>query len=396
MNNFDLVIVGAGMVGLALVARLKNSHLKIAVVDPKSVDMDFDRENYDLRISAITRNSENLFRSVDAWDFIGDSEKSAYSKMLVWDGESTNGKVEFDSAALAQENIGHIIENRVLRKALYQSIQNRPNIELMFGEKCQKVNYFEDKAELLLESGKKVSAKLLVAADGAFSWLRENSGIKLDESSYQQKAIVATIKTELVHNKTAYQRFDKHGPLAFLPFKDSNHCSIVWSQDNQVAEELLALDGQSFTKRLEITFEGKLGKLELLSQRLMFPLYERTAETTINHRLALIGDAAHTIHPLAGQGVNLGFSDANVLAETILSIAEKNKDIGLKVNLRTYQRKRASEIFIMKKSMFAFKELFGRESPIIQSLRAKGLQAVNNSQLIKSMIIKNALGLDKG
>lgn len=393
MSNYDLIIVGGGMVGLAFAAKLKGSDLKIAIVDSKPVQMEFMSGDYDLRVSAITRASENLLKEVNAWHFIEKNSKSPYKKMFVWDGESTSGEIEFSASSIGQDNLGHIIENRTLRRALYQSINNEKNIELIFEDSCKKVSYSKDFAELRLESGKTLSASLLIAADGALSWLRNNSSIETNQSDYGHKAIVATIKTEVDHKETAFQRFDQKGPLAFLPFKESHFCSIVWSQENYYADQLCALGEPEFIERLEQAFEFKLGKLELSSERLSFPLIERTVDSNIHHRLALIGDAAHTIHPLAGQGVNLGFSDAQILAETVLSAHKKSKDIGLQVSLRPYQRQRASDTLLMQQSMRLFKNLFSSTSPIIEFARASGMSALNKQELIKNSLMKKALGI---
>lgn len=393
MSHYDIIIVGGGMVGLAFAAKLKGSDLNIAVVDPKPVQIEFPEGNYDFRVSAITRASENVFREVNAWQFLEESHKLAYKKMFVWDGESTSGEIEFDAHSIGQENLGHIIENRALRKALFQSLNAKNNVKFIFEDPCLNVFYHDDSAELILHSGKKLSAKLLVASDGALSWLREKSKIQVEQNDYGHKAIVATIKTEKSHQATAYQRFDHKGPLAFLPLKNSNLCSIVWSQDSHFANKLCAMNERDFIEYLQQVFENKLGKLKIASKRISFPLIERTVETNINHRLALIGDAAHTIHPLAGQGVNLGLSDAKCLAETVLKMDSKNKDIGLKQNLRPYQRQRASDVLLMKQSMSGFKTVFGEKTPALQMVRATGMDLLNKQSLIKNVIIKKALGI---
>ncbi len=393
MNHYDVIIVGGGMVGLALAAKLKNSDLTIAVLDPKPIEKQWESGEYDLRVSAITRASENLFKQVNAWNYVAETEKLAYNKMSVWDGESTNGWINFDAHSMAQENLGHIIENRVLRRALYQSVENAKDVDAIFKQRCQAVSYSEDYAQIELDSGKTLKARLLVAADGAFSWLREKSGIGLQQKPYGHKAIVATIKTEKPHKDTAYQRFDHNGPLAFLPLPDPNYCSIVWSLKEDLADELMQLSDENFSQRLMQNFEYHLGDLQLISKRLAFPLYERTAETCIKPRLALIGDAAHTIHPLAGQGVNLGFADAEVLAKNILQNSAKNKDIGLQQSLRSYQRSRKGEVLLMQQSMLAFKKLFEQTSPIPQMIRVSGLKLIDGLPMLKQQIIKQAMGL---
>lgn len=217
--DYDLIIVGGGMVGLALAARLAQSQLKIAIIDPKPVEMSWDKSDYDLRVSAITRASQKLLDEVSAWDYIGQDEKTAYQRMYVWDGEASRGKIEFDAKLLAEPNLGHIIENRVLRRSLFQAIKPYRNIEFLSPQKCARVSYQAEQASIELADGKSISAKLLVAADGAMSWLRKNSGIEIKQKPYGHKAIVATIKTEKLHQETAWQRFDHNGPLAFLDRK---------------------------------------------------------------------------------------------------------------------------------------------------------------------------------
>ncbi|MBD3652909.1 UbiH/UbiF/VisC/COQ6 family ubiquinone biosynthesis hydroxylase [Kangiella sp.] len=391
--DYDLIIVGGGMVGLALAARLAQSQLKIAIIDPKPVEMSWDKSDYDLRVSAITRASQKLLDEVSAWSFIEQDEKTAYQRMYVWDGEASRGKIEFDANLLAEPNLGHIIENRVLRRSLFQAIKPYRNIEFLSPQKCAQVSYQAEQAIIELADGKNISAKLLVAADGAMSWLRKNSGIETKQKPYGHKAIVATIKTEKPHQETAWQRFDHNGPLAFLPLTDEHHCSIVWSVKSDYADQLMALDDKEFLQRLEQTFENTLGQCLETSQRVAFPLIERTAECLVKDRVALIGDAAHTIHPLAGQGVNLGFSDVEELAQVIEKSNGKQLDIGLKSNLRPYERARKGEIFMMQKAMQGFKLLFEQDMPLIQMTRSYGLALTNQHPLLKQQLIKQAMGL---
>ncbi|WP_251358712.1 UbiH/UbiF/VisC/COQ6 family ubiquinone biosynthesis hydroxylase [Kangiella sp. TOML190] len=391
MKHYDLIIVGGGMVGLALAGQLKSSQLKVALIDSKGIELDWS-QGYDLRVSAITRASENLFKQVGAWPLIEANQKSPYQKMSVWDGESSQGSIEFKATSIGEDNLGHIIENRVLRKALYQSGQSASNIDYYFERQCQSVDYQAEHAELLLADGERLTAKLLVAADGAFSWLRQNSGIEVREKPYGHKALVATIKTEQSHEATAFQRFDQHGPLAFLPLPDPNYCSIVWSTKESFADYLLQLEPEDFEQQLQQDFEQRLGTVTLASQRLAFPLIERTVATSIQPRLALIGDAAHTIHPLAGQGVNLGFADAKVLAETILKAAAKTKDIGSLACLRPYQRQRQGDIWLMQQAMQSFKSLFEQTHPAVQTARAWGMKLLDKQPALKQQVIKKALG----
>lgn len=391
--DYDVIIVGGGMVGLALAGQLSSLDITIAIIDPKPVETEWEAGTIDSRVSAITRASENVFKAIGAWGRIDDTDKAAYQRMFVWDGESTHGQIEFDASLIAEQNLGHIIENRVLRRALYQSIETIRSVDWLCPNKCQKVDYHDDFAELTLDSGQRLKSKLLVAADGAFSWLRKASEVGQEQKAYGHKAIVCTVRTEKPHQETAWQRFDQNGPVAFLPLADQHLCSIVWSVNEDQAEELLALESEAFAKRLELTFEETLGVVSLESKPVAFPLFERTAETMVEERLALIGDAAHTIHPLAGQGVNMGFADAEELAKTIEKSIHRGTDIGLKYTLRPFERARKSETKAMQLAMQGFKRLFEQDFPAVQMARSYGLSLTNKHPLLKQTLIRKAMGI---
>lgn len=394
MNAYDVIIVGGGMVGLACASLLKDSSLKVAVVDKSAIELEWEKTSFDNRVSAINPQSQNMFKSMGVE--ISELDKSDYVKMFVWDGESTSGKIEFKAEEIKNETLGAIVENRRSRAAIFKSCHAASNIDFYWQYQCESVVYKDDGAVLAMNNcnGERVSlnAKLMIAADGSRSWLREQSKIKTTIKEYQQKAIVCRVKTELPHNKTAYQRFDHYGPLAFLPLKNEHYCSIVWSVDDGYVKELMELSEQEFIERLTNTFESKLGAVLSVSQRFSFPLLEKTAETIIAPRLALVGDAAHAIHPLAGQGVNLGFADAKTLTEQILKSYQNDNDIGLLQNLRAYQRQRASDIWLMKKAMMSFKQLFGSKNPAIQMARSVALEKTNKIGWLKNAFVEKALG----
>lgn len=391
--DYDVVIVGGGMVGLSLAGLLLEQNMRVAVIDPKAVESEWPQDSIGQRVSAITRASETLFKQINAWYYIGEHEKAPYQRMFVWDGESSRGKIEFDANLIAEKNLGHIVENRVLRRSLFQAIERERQLDWLCPERCSKVDYQQDYAKLELESGRTVSARLLVAADGAFSWLRKASGVGQEQKPYGHKAIVCAVQTEQPHQHTAWQRFDHHGPLAFLPLADGHYCSIVWSVEEAYADQLLALGHEAFAKRLSQSFEATLGEVSLASKPVAFPLIERTAETMVEHRLALIGDAAHTIHPLAGQGVNMGFSDAIELAKVIGQSLRKDADIGLKYLLRPFERARKTETRAMQLAMQGFKRLFEQEVPLIQMVRSYGLAMTDKHPLLKQKLIRKAMGL---
>lgn len=394
MKDYDVIIVGGGMVGLACAALLRDSTLKIAVVDKNTIDLNWNESSFDTRVSAINHQSQAILEKASC--DISALNKSDYNKMYVWDGESSSGFIDFSADEIKNETLGFIVENRRLRATIFNACQQANNIDFYWQHQCQLVGYQKDFVLLTMIDGDKktlnLKAKLMIAADGSRSWLREKSDIKISQKDYQQKAIVCRVKTELPHHDTAYQRFDHLGPLAFLPLENKNYCSIVWSVDNDYADQLIDLPDEDFTKRLATTFEYKLGAIVEVSPRYSFPLLEQTAETIIAPRLALVGDAAHAIHPLAGQGVNLGFADAKALAQQIITIDKKSKDIGLIQNLRTYQRQRASDIFLMKQSMMGFKNLFGSKIPAAQMIRGFLLEKANKTVLLKNFFVDKALG----
>ncbi|AOE48885.1 UbiH/UbiF/VisC/COQ6 family ubiquinone biosynthesis hydroxylase [Kangiella sediminilitoris] len=389
--DYDITIVGGGMVGLALACRLASEDLTIAVIEPKPVEMQWPEGDVDQRVSAITRASQRLFESIGAWEQISASEKAPYRRMIVWDGESTQGEIEFDASLIAEPNLGHIIENRVLRRSLFKVAEKNRNINWMCPYKCQEVAYHDDFAELTLNSGERLKSSLLVAADGAFSWLRKASGIGQKQQPYGHKAIVCTVKTERSHQATAWQRFDHDGPLAFLPLADEHTCSIVWSVKEERANQLL--QAENFNQLLQQRFENRLGNISVESDLVAFPLFERATEQMVAERLALIGDAAHTIHPLAGQGVNLGFADAEELAQCIHTSIMRKADIGKRYRLRPFERARKAETKNMQLAMMGFKRLFEQEIPIIQMARSYGLAQTNKHPLLKQKLIRQAMGI---
>ncbi|WP_063652519.1 FAD-dependent 2-octaprenylphenol hydroxylase [Aliivibrio fischeri] len=391
MQSVDIAIIGGGMVGLTVAAALENSGLRIAVIESQLPEEEL-ASLPDIRVSAISRASENILNNVGAWQGVLSRRAAPYTLMRVWEQDSF-AKIEFEAEDIAQHNLGHIVENRVIQLSLLDKISKQENVTLLAPERCTNIMFGESEAWINLESGKAITAKLVVGADGANSWLRNQLDIPLTHWDYGHSALVANIRTVDTHNATARQIFRPEGPLAFLPLGEPNLSSIVWSLDPLQAEDLVSMPEDDFNKRLTTAFDNQLGLCSVEGARQAFPLKMRYAKDFVRERAVLVGDAAHTIHPLAGQGVNLGLADAAALAETILALQNESKDIGLKVNLRSFERWRKAEAAQMIASMQGFKELFSGSNPVKKFIRGVGMSLTNELSPVKDECLKRALGL---
>ncbi|HHQ4478275.1 TPA: FAD-dependent 2-octaprenylphenol hydroxylase [Aeromonas veronii] len=392
MQNVDVVIVGGGMVGLGLAAALKHSALKVLVVEGQLPDPQLG-EVADNRVSALSLASQQILRHVGAWDGIEARRLQAYDKMAVWEQDSF-GHIDFDAASLRQANLGHIVENRVIQLALLEAIEGASNIQLLTPARAKSLQSGPAGALLLLEDGQAISAKLVVAADGAHSWVRRQADIPLTSWDYGHHALVATVRCAEPHEAVARQIFTPDGPLAFLPLWQENLCSIVWSLPAARAEALCACNDEQFNRQLTAAFDARLGLCKVEGARSAIPLTARYARDFARERLVLVGDAAHTIHPLAGQGVNLGLLDAAALAEQILQNHAAGEDIGLLGNLRSYERWRKSEAARMLAAMEGLKRLFSGANPLKKLVRGVGLRAANLLTPFKEGVIRAAMGLE--
>jgi len=388
-QTYDVAIVGGGMVGLATAIGLANADLNVVVIDAGETQAVSGEPK--LRVSAVNKASQQLLENLGAWQYLDDSRVSPYQKMSVWDKDGL-GKIEFDAHSISEAYLGSIIENDAISYALAKRASEISNLTHLQGQRLERIAFGEREAWLTLAGGDNISAAVVVAADGANSWVREQCNIPLTFWDYGHHAIVATVRTELAHDATARQAFFPGGPLAMLPLYDDNLCSIVWSVSPDQAEQLLALDDIEFGKTLTAALDGRLGLCQVISERQSFPLRMRYARHFARHRLVLAGDAAHTIHPLAGQGVNLGFLDAASIIDTFSQLHEQGKDLGEYSHLRALERWRKAEAMEMIATMEGFKRLFAGSNPLKKAMRDIGLTLVDNVAGLKTVFIKQAMG----
>jgi 2-octaprenylphenol hydroxylase len=397
------------MVGLSLALALSKSGLAIALIDPQAKSQPvhtlhsrMESTEFDARVSALTPASQQFLAALGVWDALSQLRVCAYNDMRVWDADGT-GAIHFSADEIHADCLGYIVENSLVIAVLAEALVGTGGVTLYQPDSLLAFTRLTDAngehlTQLALSSGQTLQCKLLIGADGANSRIRTQAGFATREWDYGQQALVTTVKTALPHQFTAWQRFMTTGPLAFLPLmlpgSDSQqYCSIVWSCIPELAAELLALDDKAFAERLERSFEARLGRIESATPRHAFPLRQHHASDYVQAGIALVGDAAHTIHPLAGQGVNLGFADVMALAETIQAAAARGEDFASLQVLSRYQRSRQSHNLGMMVVMEGFKRTFGSDNLAVRWLRNAGLRTADQSTFLKQGLMKRAMGL---
>jgi 2-octaprenyl-3-methyl-6-methoxy-1,4-benzoquinol hydroxylase/2-octaprenylphenol hydroxylase len=390
-SSYDIVIIGAGMVGATLASLLSRSGFSVALVEafePQAFDAGAE---VGLRVSAISPGSSAVLDQAGAWKRISAERVRPYRRMQVEDGVELDPLL-FDAPVFNLERLGTIVENALLQWSVWQVVRTGGLVDIYCPDRLESVELCGQQNRVVLSSGSVISAKLLVGADGAASRVRKILGIRQDHYAYNQHGLVAVVGKQKPNPGVAWQRFLEGGPLAFLPLLDGRS-SIVWTLPSANAERLLALDTTAFCTELDTVSSGWLGRVESCGPRAAFPLSMRLSECYAAKRTILLGDAAHVVHPLAGQGVNLGFADAAGLTESLIAVRLAGGDIGSDTVLHKYDRWRRSESEAMAFGMHALRSLFGIQS--LSPLRQAGLALVKRSWIVRDMFLQRAAGVGK-
>jgi 2-octaprenylphenol hydroxylase len=409
MSDYDVIIVGGGMVGGALGCALGELGFRVAVVEAREPVTAWPADSVDARTSALTRASELVLRNLGVWERIAAMRASPYREMHVWDAEGF-GEIHFDSAEIGEPDLGHIVENRVIQKALWDRLGELPTVARLCPASVAAVDLTGPQPRLIVDIGDasagpapppgeggealegSLTAALVVAADGAQSKVRTMAGLGTRGWSYDQHAVVAIVRPAMHHQATAWQRFLPTGPIALLPI-DDGRCNVVWSTSPEQAAELQAMSDAQFCTAVEGATQSRLGPIRETGPREVFPLRLQHAEHYVEDGLALVGDAAHAIHPLAGQGVNLGLLDAAALADVLAEARYRNRPLGSTTTLRRYERARKGANLAMMGAMDAFKRLFSNDNPALFLARNVGMKAADLAAPVKHAIMRRALGV---
>jgi len=389
-ENFDVLIVGGGMVGATVACGLGNSTLKVAIVEQVMPDAFLASQPHDLRVSALSIASQTILQTVGAWEGVVTRRYCPFKRMRVWE---TTGDTEFCSDDIAHAALGFIVENRITQLALVDRLQQFDNIQLFCPALIKKIHYAPTGSSVELDNGTTINAKLLVAADGGQSRVRQSVGLGVTSWDYQQQAMVIYVETDYPQQDITWQRFVPSGPQAFLPL-DGNYASLVWYNSADEISRLKALCYADLMPELLATFPECLGSLKQILGTASFPLKRQHAQQYVKQGVALVGDAAHTINPLAGQGVNIGLLDAAALAEVLIAAQQQGESIADIKVLKRYEAMRRTENLKMMTAMDVFYQVFSNQLPPVKFLRNLSLGLAERLSPLKNKVMKAAMGLE--
>lgn len=388
--KFDIVIIGGGIVGASLALALKDSGLKIALIESRLAPSLPKNKNWDSRIYAISPGSASFLDNLNVWSTIDSDRVTPVYEMAVF-GDDSSANLNLSAYDAGIPELAFILENCQLQSATWGALQNKKTkVKIFCPMQCTSIEWKESYANVKLTNDMVLQAALIIGADGLNSWVREQAGIEVTQHSYQQSGVVANFSAELSHQNTARQWFRRDGVLALLPLPNKL-VSMVWSANEELANTLLTLPETALCQKVDEASSHIMGKLQLITQPVAFPLNCVHVKTLIKPRLALVGDAAHGIHPLAGQGMNLGLRDVCELATTIVGRGPQS-DCGDYMLLRKYERARKEDILAMELTTDSLQKLFNNENPTLARLRNLGLGITNQFPLIKKHLIQHALG----
>lgn len=387
MHTFDVIIVGAGLVGASLALALADANVSVALIEPHAPRPLADDDSWDARIYALSPGNVAWLGELGVWQRIA-SERVARVEAMRICGDRAPGRLEFSAYDAGLRELAWIVENRLLQHASWAALGAAQHVSLFSPARCARVTWLDECAELTLESGEALEARLIVGADGADSWVRGEVGIASHVHDYQTAGVVANFATARPHDDVAFQWFRGDGVLALLPLPGLR-VSMVWSTPEAHAHELLAASGEALAYEVEAASGGVLGALRLITPAASFPLRRQRVERLVEPRVALVGDAAHTVHPLAGQGMNLGLRDVRELAAVIRGRGAR-RDCGDHALLRRYERARKEDIATLELTTDGLEKLFGSKAVWLAGLRNTGLALVDAQPVLKTLLVRHA------
>ncbi len=392
-TRYDVLIVGGGMVGSTIACALGGSNLKVGVLETRYPPAFVAGQEHDLRVSALSIASQNIITMVGGWEGILSRRACPYRRMKVWEASESHAATEFRAEQIQQPYLGHIVENRVIQLALLERMKTFANVDLICPARTVEIDYAPGSSLVRLADGRELIGRLLVAADGGESGVRQAAGIGVNKWDYDQHALVASVVTASPQQDITWQQFTPSGPLAFLPLSGA-HASLVWYNSPDEVKRLMDLPDTLFLQALHQRFPPALGRVDQLLQRGCFPLRRQHAQQYVAEGVALVGDAAHMIHPLAGQGVNIGLLDAAALAETLLLAQARGEDFTSQAVLSDYEKERRQGNLLMMQAMDAFYRVFSNELLPLKIVRNIGLGLAERVAPAKNKVMRYAMGLE--